>query len=66
MDAGGQRPGVGKQGLMLLGGQCGDSDLKLPGRRVVKCSDGSDWLVKSHICLDQVKWSSPEAGGWTP
>lgn len=31
MDAGGQRPGVGRQGLMLLGGQCGDSDLKLPG-----------------------------------
>lgn len=29
MDTGGQRPRVGKQGLMLLGGQCGDLDLRL-------------------------------------
>lgn len=31
MDTGGQRPGVGNQGLMLLGGQCGDLDLRLSG-----------------------------------
>ena len=29
MDTGRQRPRVGKQGLMLLGGQCGDLDLRL-------------------------------------
>ena len=48
MDAGGQRPGVGKQGLMLLGGQCGDSDLKLPGHM------GQCWEARWATCRGAV------------
>lgn len=58
MDAGGQRPGVGKQGLMLLGGQCGDSDLKLPGH-MGQCWEARWATCRGAVTMTAVSLSSP-------